>query len=290
MSDLEINQDEPNFDALQSSHPGNDKKNEEERVKNLIGENEDNYIAKISTETNTNKESKRKVKDESNSTLIKIDGLDDENKKEIKTENGDDLTTIKLTIEVKKDKEKKPIKKKKKLTKDNKNILTETEEEKDEKMLDWTLIKNYLVEGELPHKEFKYSNNFVSNSEISFVKRISMNPPTILIMKTIENKILYTVFRNLYKRDFSVIKYNLQKVKNWNKYGIAESLIIVNYPYLDNDFLFKRFIEFVHHFSNGGKKEIIFPTTEQSKNSKRKKKSFNYYLKNIKLYYYYKYS
>ena len=287
MSDLEINQDEPNFDALQSSHPGNDKKNEEERVKNLIGENEDNYIAKISTETNTNKESKRKVKDESNSTLIKIDGLDDENKKEIKTENGDDLTTIKLTIEVKKDKEKKPIKKKKKLTKDNKNILTETEEEKDEKMLDWTLIKNYLVEGELPHKEFKYSNNFVSNSEISFVKRISMNPPTILIMKTIENKILYTVYQNLYKRDFSVIKYNLQKVKNWK---IAESLIIVNYPYLDNDYLFKRFIEFVHHFSNGGKKEIIFPTTEQSKNSKRKKKSFNYYLKNIKLYYCYKYS
>ena len=253
----------------------------------MIGENEDNYIAKISTETNTNKESKRKVKDESNSTLIKIDGLDDENKKEIKTENGDDLTTIKLTIEVKKDKEKKPIEKKKKLTKDNKNGLIKTEEEKDEKMLDWTLIKNYLVEGELPHKEFKYSNNFVSNSEISFVKRISMNPPTILIMKTIENKILYTVYQNLYKRDFSVIKYNLQNVKNWK---IAESLIIVNYPYLDNDFLFKRFIEFVYYFSNFGKKEIIFPTTEQSKNSKRKKKSFNYYLKNIKLYYYYKYS
>lgn len=287
MSDLVIYQDKSNFDAFQKEYPENDKKNEEERVKNLIGENEENYIAKISTETNTNKESKRKVKDESNSTLIKIDGLDDENKKEIKTENGDDLNTIKLTIEVKKDKEKKPIEKKKKLTKDNKNGLTETEEEKDEKMLDWTLIKNYLVEGELPHKEFKYSNNFVSNSEISFVKRISMNPPTILIMKTIENKILYTVYQNLYKRDFSVIKYNLQNVKNWK---IAESLIIVNYPYLDNDFLFKRFIEFVYYFSNFGKKEIIFPTTEQSKNSKRKKKSFNYYLKNIKLYYYYKYS
>ena len=283
MSDLVIYQDKSNFDAFQKEYPENDQKNEEERLNNLIGENEENYIAKISTETNTNKESKRKVKDESNSTLIKIDGLDDENKKEIKTENGDDLTTIKLTIEVKKDKEKKPIEKKKKLTKDNKNSLTETEEEKDEKMLDWTLIKNYLVEGELPHKEFKYSNNFVSKSEI----RISRNPPSILIMKTIENKILYTVYQNLYTRDFSVIKYNLQKVKNWN---IAESLIIVNYPYLDNDFLFKRFIEFVYYFSNFGKKEIIFPTTEQSKNSKRKKKSFNYYLKNIKLYYYYKYS
>ena len=287
MSDLVIYQENSNFDSFQKEYPENDQKNEEERVNNLIGENEENYIAKISTETNTNEESKRKVKDESNSTLIKIDGLDDENKKEIKTENGDDLTTIKLTIEVKKDKEKKPIKKKEKLTKDNKNILTETEEEKDEKMLDWTLIKNYLVEGELPHKEFKYSNNFVSNSEISFVKRISRNPPTILIMKTIENKILYTVYQNLYKRDFSVIKYNLQNVKNWK---IAESLIIVNYPYLDNDFLFKRFIEFAYYFSNFGKKEIIFPTTEQSKNSKRKKKSFNYYLKNIKLYYYYKYS
>lgn len=258
MSDLVIYQDKSNFDAFQKEYPENDQKNEEERIKNLIGENEENYIAKISTETNTNKESKRKVKDESNSTSIKIDGLDDENKKEIKTENGDDLTTIKLTIEVKKDKEKKPIEKKKKLTKDNKNGLTETEEEKDEKMLDWTLIKNYLVEGELPHKEFKYSNNFVSNSEISFVKRISMNPPTILIMKTIENKILYTVYQNLYKRDFSVIKYNLQNVKNWK---IAESLIIVNYPYLDNDYLFKRFIEFVYYFSNFGKKEIIFPTT-----------------------------
>ena len=33
MSDLEINQDEPNFDALQSSHPGNDKKNEVNEVK-----------------------------------------------------------------------------------------------------------------------------------------------------------------------------------------------------------------------------------------------------------------
>jgi hypothetical protein len=288
MSDLEINQDEPNFDALQSSHPGNDKKNEvKEREKNLYGEREENYFPESSTGTNTIQESIRKVNDESNSTSIKIDGLDDENKKEIKTENGDDLITIKLTIEVKKDKEKKPIEKKKKLTKDNKNGLTETEEEKDEKMLDWTLIKNYLVEGELPHKEFKYSNNFVSNSEISFVKRISMNPPTILIMKTIENKILYTVYQNLYKRDFSVIKYNLQNVKNWK---IAESLIIVNYPYLDNDYLFERYIEFVYYFSNGGKKEIIFPTTEQSKNSKRKKKSFNYYLKNIKLYYYYKYS
>lgn len=287
MSDLVIYQDKSNFDAFQKEYPENDQKIEEERVMNLIGENEENYIAKISTETNTNKESKRKVKDESNSTLIKIDGLDDENKEEIKTENGDELTTIKLTIEVKKDKEKKPIEKKKKITKDNKNGLIETEEEKDEKMLDWTLIKNYLVEGELPHKEFKYSNNFVSNSEISFVKRISMNPPTILIMKTIENKILYTVFQNLYKRDFSVIKYNLQNVKNWK---IAESLIIVNYPYLDNDYLFKRFIEFVYYFSNFGKKEIIFPITEQSKNSKRKKKSFNYYLKNIKLYYYYKYS
>lgn len=288
MSDLEINQDEPNFDALQSSHPGNDKKDGvKEREKNLYGEREENYFPESSTGTNSIQESIRKVNDESNSTSIKIDGLDDENKKEIKTENGDDLTTIKLTIEVKKDKEKKPIEKKKKLTKDNKNGLIETEEEKDEKMLDWTLIKNYLVEGELPHKEFKYSNNFVSNSEISFVKRISRNPPTILIMKTIENKILYTVYQNLYKRDFSVIKYNLQNVKNWK---IAESLIIVNYPYLDNDFLFKRFIEFVYYFSNFGKKEIIFPTTEQSKNSKRKKKSFNYYLKNIKLYYYYKYS
>ena len=167
-----------------------------------------------------------------------------------------------MTIEVKKDKEKKPIKKKKKHTKDNKIGLAETEEEKDEKMLDWKLIKNYLVEGELPHKEFKYSNNFVSKSEIRIY------PPSILIMKTIENKILYTVYQNLYTRDFFAIKYNLEEVKNWN---IAKSLIIVNHPYLDNDYLLKKFEEFKYYFSNGNKKEIIPPKKRKDNRNKKEK-------------------
>ena len=164
----------------------------------------------------------------------------------------------------------------------------ETKTNRSEGMVDYELIKNFLVESELPLKQFKNSNNFVIRTKIKFTptpKKVNdkipnfdslfqskpANPPSILIMKTINKKTLYTVYQNLITRDFSVIAYNLKKIKHWNK---ANSLIIINYPYLDNDYLLEKYKYYIYYFSNGRTKEIIFLPDEQIKNNKSMKKKF----------------
>jgi hypothetical protein len=160
------------------------------------------------------------------------------------------------------------------------------ETDKNEKKKNYYSIENYLIEGRLPIKEFKDSKNFIEKSkfpekmkeieEKNIIKNtpipekvsekksdfvpLSQNKPSktpsILIMETIDDNKLYTVYQDLIKRDFSVISYNLKEVKNPSK---ANCLTIRNYPYLSNNYLTAKFNFYKYYFSAGGKKEIIFP-------------------------------
>ena len=170
-------------------------------------------------------------------------------------------------------------------TKENKN---KTETNKNDQIMNYYIIENYLVEDKLPVKEFKNSNNFVKKSvfpekmrEILLKIKVEFTPPPpqlkpnnhpfILIMETINDNKLYTVYQDLVNKNFSIIAYNLKKVKNPIK---ANYLIIRNNPYLNNNYLLVEFNNYKNYFSNFRKKEIIDLSDNESKNNKNKKKRF----------------
>ena len=182
-------------------------------------------------------------------------------------------------------------------TKENKN---KTETNKNEKIMDYSYIENYLVEGKLPVKEFKDSNNFVKKSnfpeKMREILKKSMdeftpnpekvneqmhnfaslfqikqnNSPSILIMETIVDNTLYTVYQDLINYNFYVIAYNLERVIDPNK---SNYLIIRNFPYLNKNNL-DEYYYYKNYFSDNGKKKIKNPPTDKISNNKSKKKRF----------------
>lgn len=188
---------------------------------------------------------------------------------------------------------------------DNSQLSTEnnTKVNKKNDKIKYNLIADYLIGNKSYFKEFKNSNNFVEKSVFpkkmkEYLEKIKnefsptteklneektdfaplfqikpSNPPSILIMETINGNKLYVVYQDLINGNFSVINYSLKEVKNPNK---ANYLIIRNLPYLNdkNKNLIDKFNLYINYFSAGRKKKIIYPPIDKSKNSKNKKKRF----------------
>ena len=146
---------------------------------------------------------------------------------------------------------------------DNSQLSTEnnTKVNKKNDKIKYNLIADYLIGNKSYFKEFKNSNNFVEKSVFpkkmkEILEKIKnefsptteklneektdfaplfqikpSNPPSILIMETINGNKLYVVYQDLINGNFSVITYSLKEVKNPNK---ANYLIIRNLPYLND--------------------------------------------------------
>ena len=146
---------------------------------------------------------------------------------------------------------------------DNSQLSTEnnTKVNKKNDKIKYNLIADYLIGNKSYFKEFKNSNNFVEKSVFpkkmkEYLEKIKnefsptteklneektdfaplfqikpSNPPSILIMETINGNKLYVVYQDLINGNFSVINYSLKEVKNPNK---ANYLIIRNLPYLND--------------------------------------------------------
>ena len=147
---------------------------------------------------------------------------------------------------------------------DNSQLSTEnnTKVNKKNDKIKYNLIADYLIGNKSYFKEFKNSNNFVEKSVFpkkmkEILEKIKnefspttekvneektdfaplfqikpSNPPSILIMETINGNKLYVVYQDLINGNFSVITYSLKEVKNPNK---ANYLIVKNFPYLDDN-------------------------------------------------------